>query len=432
MPRISAVEVVHVRFPTPDPEPGSEATVQDGAQSAAYVVVMTDTGVSGHHVMFTGGPHTDLYIRAARHVAGPLVGRDVDELAGSLGPMYRWLVENNQWGSERGIGRLAAVGVLNAIWDLVARHAGKPLWSLVAQMEPADLVAACDFRDLSDVLSRHEAQEILERLAPSRAERISHLARVGYPAYISAPGGLGYNDDRLRRLCRDAAASGWRAIRIEVGRSVGETRRRLAIARKELGPDGTLLIDTRQIWGVLEAINQISELAQFGPLWIGTPTSPDDIAGHAEIRAAVAPLGVSTGGQCHDRVVFKQMLSAGALDFCQVDLRRLGSVNEIVPVLLMAARFGVPVTYRGGGVGLTELAQHMAVVDFVCASGSLVGRLLEHVDVPHGPIDSPTVVNEGWYQLPVEPGYSARMKPRSIATYRYPDGAHWRRALALR
>jgi L-fuconate dehydratase len=284
MARINTVEVVDVRFPPPAARPGCEATGGNGAQSAAYVVVRSDAGVAGRSLVRTGGQSTELCVLAARDIAESLVGSDVDELAGSLGETYRRLVDDNDSGSERGVKRLAAAGVLNAIWDLVARHAGKPLWRLVVDMEPADLVAACDFRDLTDVLTPHEAQEMLERLAPSRAERISHLAGVGYPAYTSGPGSLDYTDDKLRRLCREAVANGWHAIMIEVGRNVGHSKRRLAIARDELGPDGTLLVQPHQMWGVPEAIARATELARFAPLRFGTPTSPDDIAGHAAIR----------------------------------------------------------------------------------------------------------------------------------------------------
>jgi L-fuconate dehydratase len=435
MPRISAIDVVDVRFPTSATLAGSDAMHPDGDYSAAYVVLRTDTDLTGHGLTFTIGRGTDLCVLAARYIAEPLVGRDVDELAASLGPTYRQLVGDSQlrWlGPEKGVVHLAAAAVLNAVWDLVARHAGKPLWRLVAEMEPTDLVAACDFRYLADALTQYEALEMLERLAPTRAQRLEHLAQVGYPAYTSAPGWLGYSDEKLRHLCREAVADGWRTIKIKVGRNIGDDKRRLAIAREELGPDGTLLIDANQVWDVPMAIGWVNELAQFSPLWIEEPTSPDDILGHAAIRAAVAPVGVATGEHTHNRVMFKQLLSAGALDYCQIDSCRLASVNEIVPVLLMAAKFGVPVCPHAGGVGLCELVQHMSIVDYICVSGRLDGRLLEYVDGLHEHFTSPAIVERARYRLPVDPGYSARMYPESIATYRYPDGAYWRTALARR
>jgi L-fuconate dehydratase len=409
MPRIRAVEVVD-----------------------ALVVVKTDTDLTGHCFLPGGGRDTDPIGVAARHVSGPLVGADVDELAVSLGPTYRRLVTDNQPHTERSTTRLATAGVVNAIWDLVARRAGKPLWRLLADMDAAELVAACDFRFLADALSPHEARELLERLGPSRADRVRHLAGVGYPVYTSVPGSLGVTEDRLRTLCREAAADGWHTVRIEVGRNVGQNRRRLAIAREELGPDGTLLIDPDEPWDVLEAITQATELARFGPLRLGNPTRPDDVAGHAAIRAAVGPMGIATGGPCHDVGVFKQMLRAAAVDYFRLDVRRMGTVNEILPVLLAAAGSGVPVTYRGGGGGLTELAHHMAVLDFVCVSGSLIGRLLEHTPAPERHLDGPAVLDGAWYRLPVEPGYSARMRPGSLATHRHPDSTHRHRVPAQR
>jgi L-fuconate dehydratase len=433
MPRITAVDIVDVRFPTSDSLAGSDAMHPDGDYSAAYVTLRTDSELAGYGLTFTIGRGTDVCVLAAQHLAGQLVGRDVDELAPALGEIYRRFVGDTQlrWlGPEKGVVHLAAAAVLNAVWDLVARRAGKPLWRLVADMEPEDLVAACDFRYLSDVLTREEALAMLEKQVPSRAARIDELSRLGYPAYTSGPGWLGYSDEHLRRLCREAVADGWQAVKIKVGANLADDKRRLAIAREELGPAGTLLIDANQVWDVPEAIAWVNELAQFAPLWIEEPTSPDDIAGHAAIRAAVAPVGVATGEHTHNRVMFKQLLTARAIDYCQIDSCRLASVNEIVPVLLMAAKFGVPVCPHAGGVGLCELVQHMSIVDYICVSGQLDGRLLEYVDHLHEHFTDPVVIDRARYRLPREPGYSARMHPEAIATYRFPDGAYWRRALA--
>ena len=435
MPRINAIDVVDVRFPTSGTLAGSDAMHPDGDYSAAYVVLQTDADLAGYGLTFTIGRGTDLCVLAARHLANHLIGRDVDELLPALGDIHRQFVGDSQlrWlGPEKGVVHLAAAGVLNAVWDLVGRRAGKPVWRVVADMEPRDLVAACDFRYLSDVLTRDEALAMLEQQAPGRAERIEELRRVGYPAYTSGPGWLGYSDERLRRLCREAIAEGWQAIKIKVGANIGDDKRRLAIAREELGPGGTLLIDANQVWDVPDAIAWVNELAQFGPMWIEEPTSPDDIAGHAAIRAAVAPVGVATGEHTHNRVMFKQLLSARAIDYCQIDSCRLASVNEIVPVLLMAAKFGVPVCPHAGGVGLCELVQHMSIVDYVCVSGRLEGRLLEYVDHLHEHFTTPVVIDRARYRVPEEPGYSARMHPEAIATYRFPDGAYWRHALARR
>jgi L-fuconate dehydratase len=425
MPRINTVDVVDVRFPATGTRAGSTVAEPDGAQCAVYVALHTSAALAGHGLSFPAGSDAAACVDAAWHIAGRLVGRDVDELAGSLGSTYRRLVGDDLPGDGMGTGRLAATAVLNAVWDLVARYARKPLWRLLAEMSPADLVTACDFRYVSDVLTEHEAVEMLERLAPSRPERIRQLARVGYPAYTSTPGRLGYSDDALRQRCRDAVAEGWHAIKVEVGKGFGRNKRRLAIARDELGADGALLLDARGEWDVPEAIAHLSELAQFGPVRIERPTGPDDIAGHVAIRAAVAPVAVTAGGHCRDPLTLKRMLNAGALDYCQIDACHSLGVNEIVPVLLVAARSGVPVCWRGGGTGLSELVQHLAMADFICVSGSLIGRLIEHDDVLHRHFNSPPTVHPGWYRLPADPGNSARMHIESLVTYRYPDGTHW-------
>ncbi|NJP29277.1 L-fuconate dehydratase [Microbispora sp. SCL1-1] len=428
MPTITSVNVIDIRFPTSATLDGSDAMNPDGDYSAAYVVLETDDGdLAGHGLTFTIGRGNDLCVAAARQIGARLAGRDVDELAGDLGGLYREIMADSQmrWlGPEKGVVHISAAGVLNAAWDLAARRAGKPLWRFVADMTPEELVAACDFRYLSDVLTPAEAVEMLARLAPTREERIAELAEHGYPAYTTTPGWLGYDDDKLRRLCREAVADGWTHVKLKVGANVEDDVRRLSIAREELG-DRTLMIDANQVWDVPQAIEWVNRLAAYEPLWIEEPTSPDDVLGHAAIRKAIAPVGVATGEHCHNRVMFKQLLQAGAIDFCQIDSCRLASVNEIVPVLLMAAKFGVPVCPHAGGVGLCELVQHMAVVDYVCVSGSLEGRVLEYVDHLHEHFTDPVPIGRGRYLLPEKPGYSARMHPESIDAYRYPDGHQW-------
>ncbi|GIH67039.1 L-fuconate dehydratase [Microbispora siamensis] len=428
MPTITSVNVIDIRFPTSATLDGSDAMNPDGDYSAAYVVLETDDGdLAGYGLTFTIGRGNDLCVAAARQIGARLAGRDVDELAGNLGGLYREIMADSQmrWlGPEKGVVHLSAAGVLNAAWDLAARRAGKPLWRVVADMTPEELVAACDFRYLSDVLTPAEAVAMLARLAPTREERIAELAEHGYPAYTTSPGWLGYDDGKLRRLCRQAVADGWTHVKLKVGANVEDDVRRLSIAREELG-DRVLMIDANQVWDVPQAIEWVNRLAPYEPLWIEEPTSPDDVLGHAAIRKAVAPVGVATGEHCHNRVMFKQLLQAGAIDFCQIDSCRLASVNEIVPVLLMAAKFGVPVCPHAGGVGLCELVQHMAVVDYVCVSGSLEGRVLEYVDHLHEHFTDPVRIERGRYLLPEKPGYSARMHSESIAAYRYPDGHHW-------
>lgn len=428
MPTITSVNVIDIRFPTSATLDGSDAMNPDGDYSAAYVVLETDEpDLAGYGLTFTIGRGNDLCVAAARQIGQRLTGCDVDQVVANLGGLYRDIMADSQmrWlGPEKGVVHLSAAAVLNAAWDLAARRAGKPLWRLVADMSPEELVAACDFRYLSDALTPAEAVEMLTALAPTREARIAELTEHGYPGYTTSPGWLGYDDDKLRRLCREAVADGWTHVKLKVGARVEDDVRRLSIAREELG-DRTLMIDANQVWDVPQAIDWVNRLAAYEPLWIEEPTSPDDILGHAAIRKAVAPVGVATGEHCHNRVMFKQLLQAGAIDYCQIDSCRLASVNEIVPVLLMAAKFGVPVCPHGGGVGLCELVQHMAIVDYVCVSGSLEGRVLEYVDHLHEHFTDPVRVERGRYRLPEQPGYSARMHPESVAGYRYPDGHRW-------
>jgi L-fuconate dehydratase len=325
---------------------------------------------------------------------------------------------------------LAAAAVLNAAWDLVARRAGKPLWRYLVDLSPAELVAVCDFRYLTDAVTPEQARELLEELAPTRQDRVAELLSAGYPAYTTSPGWLGYDDDKLRRLLREAIAEGWTHVKLKVGANLDDDRRRLAIARAELGPDRKLMIDANQVWDVPQAIEWVRALSEFSPLWIEEPTSPDDVLGHAAVRRAVAPVGVATGEHAHNRVMFKQLFQAGAIDYCQLDSCRLASVNEILPVMLMAARFGVPVCPHAGGVGLCELVQHLSIVDYVCVSGRLDNRVIEYVDHLHEHFLDPVVVEKGRYRVPERPGYSAEMYAASIERYRYPDGSHWRAALA--
>jgi L-alanine-DL-glutamate epimerase-like enolase superfamily enzyme len=429
MPRITSVEVVDVRFPTSLTRDGSDAMNKDGDYSAAYVVLHTDDpALSGYGFTFTIGRGNDLCVAAAAQRAASLPGRDVDELCEDLGGIYRELQSDTQlrWlGPDKGVVHLALAAVMNAVWDLAARRSGVPLWRLLSEMTPEQLVAAADLRYLSDVLTADQAVALLARQETSRKQRIEELEATGYPCYTTSAGWLGYSDAKLRRLCEEAVASGYKHVKLKVGADLADDIRRCGIAREVLGPDGHLMIDANQVWDVPEAIEWVKALARFDPLWIEEPTSPDDVLGHAAIRKAVAPVGVATGEHGMNRVLFKQMFQAGAIDYCQLDAARLGSVNEVLAVYLLAACFDVPVCPHAGGVGLCELVQHLAVFDYVAVSGSLDGRVTEYVDHLHEHFVEPCVVRNGSYVLPVAPGYSAEMYTESVETYRFPDGAYW-------
>ncbi|UED87603.1 L-fuconate dehydratase [Streptomyces profundus] len=438
MPQITAVTVEDVRFPTSLTADGSDAMNKDGDYSASYVVLHTDatapdgSPLAGHGLTFTIGRGNDIVVAAARQQAERLVGRDVSAMAADMGEVYRFLTSDSQlrWlGPEKGVVHLSLAAVMNAAWDLVARRAGLPLWQLLVESSPEELVRIADLRYLSDVLTPDEALEILRAKESTRGKRVAELRRTGYPAYTTSAGWLGYTDDKLSRLCREAVASGYGHVKLKVGGDLEDDIRRCSIAREILGPDRHLMIDANQVWDVDEAIRWVRELARFDPLWIEEPTSPDDVLGHAAVRRAVAPVGVATGEHCHNRVMFKQLFQAGAIDFCQLDTGRLASVNEIVAVLLMAAKFGVPVCPHAGGVGLCEMVQHISVLDYVAISGDLTGRVTEFVDHLHEHFTDPPVVTDAGggsgYVLPTAPGYSTRMRSASVDQYRFPHGHYW-------
>jgi L-fuconate dehydratase len=429
MTTITAVDTYDVRFPTSLSMDGSDAMNKDGDYSAAYVVIRTDDSrLGGFGFTFTIGRGNDLCVEAARQRALPLIGRDVEEITADLGRTYRELQSDSQlrWlGPEKGVIHLALAAVMNAVWDMAARKAGKPLWKLLTDMSPEELVDAADMRYLSDALTRDEAIALLRELQPSRDERIAELAESGYPCYTTSAGWLGYSDEKLRRLCQQAVDSGYRHIKLKVGANREDDYRRLSIAREVIGWDANLMIDANQVWDVPEAIDWVKSLAEFKPLWIEEPTSPDDVLGHAAVRRAVAPIGVATGEHGMNRVLFKQMFQAEAIDFCQLDSARLGSVNEILSVYFMAKKFGVPVCPHAGGVGLCELVQHLSIFDYVAVSGSLEGRVTEFVDHLHEHFVEPCIVEDGAYVLPGAPGYSAEMFETSIAEYSFPNGSYW-------
>jgi L-fuconate dehydratase len=430
MTRITAVTAHDVRFPTSLSMDGSDAMNKDGDYSAAYVVIHTDDpAISGYGFTFTIGRGNDLCTEAARQRGLVLVGKSVEESVADLGAVYREIQSDSQlrWlGPEKGVVHLALAAVMNAMWDLAARVAGKPLWRLLADMTPEQLVDAADLKYLSDAITRDEAIAMLTELAPTREKRIAELAESGYPCYTTSAGWLGYSDEKLRRLLQEAVDQGYRHVKLKVGANVDDDIRRLGIARQVIGWDAKLMIDANQVWDVPVAIDWVGKLAQFKPLWIEEPTSPDDVLGHAAIRKAVAPIGVATGEHGMNRVLFKQFFQAEAIDYCQLDSARLGSVNEILAVYFMARKFGVPVCPHAGGVGLCELVQHLSIFDYVAVSGTLEDRVTEFVDHLHEHFVDPCIVENGAYVLPSQPGYSAEMFDESVAEYSFPDGSYWK------
>jgi len=429
MPEIVSVDVVDLRFPTSVTADGSDAMNKDADYSAAYVVVRTsDAAVSGYGFTFTIGRGNDLCADAARQRGLPLIGSPAPATAGELRAAYDGMKRDSQlrWlGPEKGVEHLAAAAVMNALWDLAARMAAKPLWQFLADMSPAELVTTADLSYLSDALTETEALEILTAQVAGRAERTSRMRGQGYPCYTTSAGWLGYSDDKLRRLCQEAVDAGYSHIKLKVGASLEDDIRRCRIAREVIGWDINLMIDANQVWDVPQAIDWVKALQEFKPLWIEEPTSPDDVLGHAAVRRAVAPVKVATGEHGMNRVLFKQLFQAEAIDFCQLDSARLAGINEILAVYLMAAKFGIPVCPHAGGVGLCELVQHLSIFDYIAVSGSLDDRVTEYVDHLHEHFVDPCVVENGAYQLPSAPGYSAEIHAASLQRYAYPDGEYW-------
>ncbi|HEU4720681.1 MAG TPA: L-fuconate dehydratase, partial [Gemmatimonadaceae bacterium] len=404
-PTITRVEVRDVRFPTSRGLDGSDAMNADPDYSAAYVILHTDApdGLQGHGLTFTIGRGNELCVAAARALAPLVRGLTLDEIASDMGAFWRRIVGDSQlrWvGPEKGVIHLATAAVVNAVWDLWAKAEGKPLWKLLADMSPEEIVRCVDFRYITDAITPAQAVELLTRQAPSRARRERELLADGYPAYTTSAGWLGYSDEKIRRLCREGMAEGWSHFKIKVGRDLADDVRRAALIRSEIGPERKLMVDANQVWDVGEAIASMRELARFDPWWIEEPTSPDDVLGHAAIARAVAPIGVATGEHCQNRVVFKQLMQADAIAFCQIDACRLGGVNEVIAVLLLAAKFGIPVCPHAGGVGLCEYVQHLSMFDFLCVSGSMENRIIEYVDHLHEHFLDPVVIRGGRYLPP--------------------------------
>jgi L-fuconate dehydratase len=419
-----------VRFPTSLTFAGSDAMNPDPDYSAAYVVLETDhpDGLAGHGLTFTIGRGTEVCVAAIEALAPHLVGSTVEETVRDLGGFWRRLVADSQlrWlGPEKGVIHLATAALVNALWDLYAKLEGKPLWKLLADMTPEELVACVDFTYIDDAIKPEEALAILQRNASTRAEREEILARDGFPAYTTSAGWIGYSDETLPERAREALAAGFTHLKLKVGGDLESDLRRARILREAIGPEHQLSLDANQAWGVDQAMAALEVLREVDPWWIEEPTSPDDVLGHRRIREAIAPIRVATGEHVQNRVVFKQLLQLEAIDVCQVDCCRLGGVNEVLAVLLLAAKFGVPVCPHAGGVGLCEYAQHISMFDYVAVGASLENRVCEFVDHLHEHFVDPVVVARGRYQVPTAPGYSIEIRPESLSEYAFPDGAGW-------
>jgi L-fuconate dehydratase len=426
--KITGVRVRDIRFPTSRNLDGSDA-LNVGDYSATYVILETDSDLSGHGLTFTNGRGNELCVAAVHALKHHVIGLTLEEIAADMRGFFRKLTVDPQlrWlGPEKGILHMATGAVINAVWDLWAKQEKKPLWKLLVDLTPEQLVAAIDFSYLTDAVTPAQALELLQQRVPTRAVREAEMRERGYPAYTTSTGWLGYSDEKVRRLCQEAVAAGWTHIKMKVGQDLDTNLRRAALIREIIGPQAKLMMDANQCWDVDEAIRQMKSLAKFDPWWIEEPTSPDDVLGHAAIARAIAPIGVATGEACQNRVIFKQLMQAGAIRFCQIDSCRVGGVNEVLSIILMAARFGVPVCPHAGGVGLCEYVQHLAIFDYIAVGASLENRVCEYVDHLHEHFVDPVKVANGRYLAPLAPGYSITMKPQSLDEYEFPTGKVWR------
>ena len=430
---ITGLTVSDIRFPTSRHLDGSDAMNVDPDYSAAYVILHTDHPghLEGHGLTFTVGRGTEVVVAAVKVLAPMIVGRTLESFTENMGRFWRHITGDSQlrWiGPEKGVIHLATAAIVNAVWDLWAKTERKPLWKLLVDMTPEQLVRCIDFRYVTDALTPDEAIAMLADISATKPAREAEMLRDGYPAYTTSAGWLGYSDEKIRQLCREAIGQGFNHIKLKVGRDVREDIRRCGIIREEIGPDRKLMVDANQVWDVGQAIEWVRQLAAFHPWWIEEPTSPDDVLGHAAIARALNPLGigVATGEHCQNRIIFKQLMQADAIQFCQVDACRLGGVNECLAVHLLARKFQIPVCHHAGGVGLCEYVQHLAIWDYIACSGSLENRVTEYVDHLHEHFVDPVRLKNARYLPPKLPGYSIQMKAGSLAEYEFPIGNAWR------
>ncbi|MGI4827251.1 MAG: enolase C-terminal domain-like protein [Janthinobacterium lividum] len=426
---ITKVRVLDLRFPTSREHIGSDAVNKDPDYSAAYCILETNSGLEGHGLTFTLGRGTEVVASAVTYLGEVLRGRRLDEITSNLNGLYLELTGDTQFrwlGPEKGVIHLACAALLNAVWDLYARSEGKPVWRLLADLTPEQIVGAIDFRYLEDALTREEALKILHAGKIGQAERLALLEDQGYPAYTTSVGWFGFSDEKIRRLCQEALAEGWSYFKLKVGGASEDDLRRGRIVREEIGWQRHLMVDANQKWGVEEAVRRTRQLAELAPWWMEEPTSPDDILGHARIRREVAPTRIATGEHCHNSVMFKQLFQANAIDVCQIDSCRVAGVNENLAIMLMAAKFGIPVCPHAGGVGLCEYVQHLSIFDFLGISCSMENRVIEYVDHLHEHFRHPVRIRNGHYLIPQDAGYSSEILPTSLEEFSFPSGQAWK------
>jgi L-fuconate dehydratase len=426
--RITGVRVVDLRFPTSRESIGSDAVNKDPDYSAAYCILETNQDLCGFGLTFTCGHGNELCCDAIRYLSRYAINRSLSSITDDLAAFSRQLTGDTQFrwlGPEKGVIHLATAALINAVWDLYARAEAKPLWQLLSEMSPEQIVSLVDFHYINDALTRDEALALLKEPRADQNKRLDHLRTLGLPAYTTSVGWIGFSDEKISRLCDEALAEGWTHFKLKVGGDPADDHRRARMVREKIGPHHRLMMDANQKWDVDEAILRIRELQQFDPWWMEEPTSPDDVLGHARIRREVPGVRIATGEHCQNRILFKQFMQAQAIDVCQIDSCRVAGVNENIAIILIAAKFGIPVCPHAGGVGLCEYVQHLAAFDYLCVSASLENRVVEFVDHLHEHFVDPVRIRKGHYLLPEKPGYSIEIYPQTLRDYSYPDGPVW-------
>jgi len=430
--KILELKTYDIRFPTSENLDGSDAINKDPDYSAAYVELTTELGNKGYGLIFTIGRGNDICCKAIECMQHLVIGKDFNDIKSNISEFYDELRSDSQlrWlGPEKGVIHMAAGAIVNAVWDMWARDENKPLWRLLADMSPEQFVSCLDFKYVTDELTSDEALEMVRKNQSTKEERIKYLEDKGYPSYTTSAGWLGYSDEKLARLAKEAVDQGFKYIKLKVGVDLQEDIRRCQIARGVIGDDIKLMIDANQNWEVGEAIDWINELAETKPWFIEEPTSPDDIFGHKKIKENIGDIKVATGEHCQNRIIFKQFIANDALDIVQIDSCRLSSINEILTVYMIAAKYGKPVCPHAGGVGLCEYVQHLSMIDYVQISADLTDRVVEFVDHLHEHFEDPCKIVNGAYAAPNKPGYSIKMFESSIDAYSYPHGSEWQKRL---
>ncbi|KAJ5233995.1 uncharacterized protein N7469_005761 [Penicillium citrinum] len=436
---ITNFEVIDLRFPTSLDGVGSDAMHVGTNGSHPYIRLETNqNGLVGEGIAFSNGRGSELICMALEIFAKRVVGKTMHELTRNMGKTWRYMVSDSQYrwvGPEKSVTHLAVAGVLNAVWDLWGKILSKPVWKIICDMEPEEIVNCIDFRYITDAITPEESLELLRHTQKDKGSRLQEaLNNTAVPAYTTSAGWLAFSGDKMREVLQETITAGYDTFKFKVGSNVQADRERLSAVRDILGYDQgyQIMIDANQVWSVPEAIEYMKQLVEFKPVFIEEPTNPDDVLGHATIRKALKPygVGVATGEAAQNRVTFKQLLQAEATDVCQIDAVRLGSVNECLAVMLMALKFNVPCVPHNGAMGLTELTSHLSTIDYVAVSGRK--SMLEFADSHRENLRHPSRVENAHYVTPLEPGYSMGYTEEALKRYTYPTGSFWMSDIGLK